>query len=146
MEAIMRALDRIQIGEGARLFKNKGYLPSNNSRSRTGWHFFLIKFFKKFTLLCIVFVAEREYLYILQIIERVPRMRKNGSIWGSFSRTIKMAWKDCSVRLRDGYSNNAINGTTTRHTIISVYHFKFIKVCIRVLYCTYLLLFLIVMS
>ena len=44
----------------------------------------------------IVFPAQRR---ALQIIERRLRRRKAGAIWGSFSRTIRNAWSDCSVRL-----------------------------------------------
>ena len=44
----------------------------------------------------IVFQAQRR---ALQIIERRLRRRKAGAVWGSFSRTIRNALSDYSVKL-----------------------------------------------
>ena len=117
---------------------NKEHLPSD-SRSRTGWHSFLIKVLQKITLLSlldqtqlyirtppiepdaflledgtsaaddvgvgnhnsnnidsIVFPAERR---IHQELVRGQATIKAGAVWGSFSRIIKMAWNDRSVRV-----------------------------------------------
>jgi len=51
MEAIMRAIEEIWIGEVAHLpTNNKECLPSD-SRSRIGWHSFLVEFSQKLSLL-----------------------------------------------------------------------------------------------
>ena len=47
----------------------------------------------------------------LQIIERRLRMRKARTVWGSFSRTIRNTWSDCSVRLNYLYTGKNQNFT-----------------------------------